>query len=476
MKSKRVAALICAVALAHATVVLAIGPGVPAACTGGDVFADGSFEATDPVTFLNPNYILSSTNFGSPLCDLVTCGDSGGTAGPRTGAFWAWFGGIAAAESAGATQMVLFPSGGASVTLHFYLRVGLVSQPYADMLEVKVDGVTQTTITEPTDAEAEYSLRSVDLSAFADGAVHPVTLLYSHPADGSVANFNVDDISLDVVCGLSVAAIQPTSGPADSATSVTVTGAAFDSGAALVIGDLAATGVTVPDAGTLLGSTPFPLTPGTLYDVTVTNPEMAVDAGAVLVEGWFADFLDVPQGNTYHDFIESIVRSKITAGCGTGTTYCPLNPVTRAQMAVFLLKGKNGPAYAPPACAGIFTDVACLPTPAFAVDWIEALFNAGITAGCGGGTTFCPDQSVTRAQMAVFLLKAEHGSAYAPPACAGVFTDVACLPTPAFAVSWIEQLYNENITGGCGPGPAYCPDNPVRRDQMAVFLSKTFAP
>jgi hypothetical protein len=71
--------------------------------------------------------------------------------------------------------------------------------------------------------------------------------------------------------------------------------------------------------------------------------------------------------------------------------------------------------------------------------------------------------------MAVFLLKAEHGSSFVPPSCTGLFTDVAC--PGGFAVDWIEQLSLEGITGGCG-GTNYCPNNPVRRDQMAVFLLK----
>ncbi|MGM3932435.1 hypothetical protein NA612_23245, partial [Salmonella sp. NW378] len=70
--------------------------------------------------------------------------------------------------------------------------------------------------------------------------------------------------------------------------------------------------------------------------------------------------------------------------------------------------------------------------------------------------------------MAVFLLVAEHGTGYVPPACSGIFTDVVC-PSP-FA-DWIEQLYNEGITGGCSTNPLlYCPSNPVSRAGMAVFL------
>ena len=107
--------------------------------------------------------------------------------------------------------------------------------------------------------------------------------------------------------------------------------------------------------------------------------------------------------------------------------------------------------------------------PSAFADWIEQLFHEGITGGCGNGN-YCPDNPVTRAQMAVFLLKAEHGSSYAPPVCTGVFPDVTC---PSTFAAWIEQLFHEDITAGCGNGD-YCPDNPNARGQMAVFLVKTF--
>jgi hypothetical protein len=72
--------------------------------------------------------------------------------------------------------------------------------------------------------------------------------------------------------------------------------------------------------------------------------------------------------------------------------------------------------------------------------------------------------------MAPFLLKAEHGGSYTPPACVGLFSDVPC---PSLFADWIEQLAAEAITGGCGGGN-YCPQNPATRGQMAVFLSITF--
>jgi hypothetical protein len=67
------------------------------------------------------------------------------------------------------------------------------------------------------------------------------------------------------------------------------------------------------------------------------------------------------------------------------------------------------------------------------------------------------------------LLKAKHGGCYTPPPCTpGFFGDVPC---PSAFADWIEALATEAITGGCGGGN-YCPTNPVRRDQMAVFLLK----
>ncbi len=89
----------------------------------------------------------------------------------------------------------------------------------------------------------------------------------------------------------------------------------------------------------------------------------------------------------------------MTGGCG-GANYCPSAPVTREQMAVFLLRTREGAAYVPPACTvPLFVDVPC--SSVFA-PWVNELVRRGITAGCGPGL-FCPTSPNTRAQMAVFL-------------------------------------------------------------------------
>jgi hypothetical protein len=181
-----------------------------------------------------------------------------------------------------------------------------------------------------------------------------------------------------------------------------------------------------------------------------------------------SSFSDVPTDYFAWSYIESLYAARVTGGCSTAPLlYCPNQPVSRDQMAVFLERGIHGSDFVPPAASSRFGDT----SGNWASAWIEALAADGITGGCGDGN-YCPNVTVTRAQMAVFLLRAMHGADYTPaPATGAVFADV---PADYWSAAWIEQLAAEGITGGCGNGN-FCPDAPVTRAQMAVFLVKTFA-
>jgi hypothetical protein len=182
-------------------------------------------------------------------------------------------------------------------------------------------------------------------------------------------------------------------------------------------------------------------------------------------------FFDVPETYWAWNYIERLYTAGITSGCGTNPLiYCPASIVTRDQMAVFLLRGEHGSSYLPPTATGIFQDV---PANYWAADWIEQLAAEGITSGCSvNPKLYCPTSVVTRDQMAVFLLKAKHGSGYVPPKATGIFEDI---PINYWAADWIEQLAAEGVTSGCSAGPMlYCPGTPVTRDQMAVFLVRNF--
>ena len=254
-----------------------------------------------------------------------------------------------------------------------------------------------------------------------------------------------------------------TSGPSAGGTPVNLVGNQFVSGATVTVGGVSA--VATVTSSTRIGATTPGLAPGALYDVAVTNPG---GPSSTLVKGWLSDFTDVPSSSPYHGPVETILRDGITSGCGGGN-YCSTSSVTRAQMAVFLLRAEHGSAYVPPPATGaVFGDVH---VGDFAADWIEQLYAEGVTGGCSASPPlFCPADSVTRGQMAAFLLKIYHGNGYTPPAATGIFSDV---PVSMPLAPWIEEIARLYVTVGCG-GTSYCPSSAVTRGQMAVFLAKTF--
>jgi peptidyl-Asp metalloendopeptidase len=115
-------------------------------------------------------------------------------------------------------------------------------------------------------------------------------------------------------------------------------------------------------------------------------------------------FTDVPPGAPFRNFIEALKNDGITSGCGP-TTYCPEAPVTRAQMAAFVLRARCGSSYLPNMPGSqTFSDVA-LSHPL--VRYIQKLYTLGITGGCASGPLrYCPDKAVTRGEMAVFIERA----------------------------------------------------------------------
>jgi hypothetical protein len=224
-------------------------------------------------------------------------------------------------------------------------------------------------------------------------------------------------------------------------------------------------------AGTYSGTADFDPGPGTYSftsaggdDFFVTKLETSNLATAV--------FGDVVSGYWAWDFVERLYNAGITGGCATNPLrYCPEETVTRAQMAVFLLRGIHGASYAPPG-VGAGTGFGDVPPSYWSATFIKQLAAEGITTGCGNGN-YCPEHPVTRAQMAVFLLRSKHGTAYTPPGV-GAGTGFGDVQPDYWAATWIKQLVTEGITAGCGNGN-YCPEQPVTRAQMAVFLVRTFS-
>ncbi|MFM8917593.1 MAG: hypothetical protein ACKOGP_07605, partial [Bacteroidota bacterium] len=98
------------------------------------LIVDGGFETGSGGTA----WTQSSLNFGTPICDLLNCGNGSGT-GPRTGNYWAWFGGFTGGvETASLTQSVVIPSG-ATTTMSFWIEQIICDSPQ-DFLEIRIDG------------------------------------------------------------------------------------------------------------------------------------------------------------------------------------------------------------------------------------------------------------------------------------------------------------------------------------------------
>ena len=182
-----------------------------------------------------------------------------------------------------------------------------------------------------------------------------------------------------------------------------------------------------------------------------------------------ASFADVPTNYWAYSWIERLYDTGVTTGCSQSPLgYCPDQSVTRAEMAIFLERSKG--TFNPPQGTGnIFADVSRFD---WFVDWVELLYADEITTGCATNPlSFCPNKAVTRAEMALFILRTKYGADFKPPAAQGYFADVH--RDNYWAADYIEQLYKEGITTGCGGGN-YCPERPVTRAEMAAFIMRAF--
>ena len=137
-------------------------------------------------------------------------------------------------------------------------------------------------------------------------------------------------------------------------------------------------------------------------------------------------------------------------------------------MSVYLLRAKEGPAYVPPPCTGLFQDTPCGSNP-FA-PWVERCSGEGSPAAAPSPRgNFCSNDAVNNAQMAVFLITSLGAS---PPACTSApFADVPCT---AFAAAFIAEEARRQITSGCGNGN-FCPSAVVTRGDMAGLVVRAFA-
>ena len=180
-------------------------------------------------------------------------------------------------------------------------------------------------------------------------------------------------------------------------------------------------------------------------------------------------FVDVPFDHWAHDEIETLYQGGYVSGCSSAPLmYCPENAMTRAESAVFVVRGINGAAYTPPDPGQlIFADV---PLSEWFSKWSAALWNAGYTAGCGTNPlVYCPLQEHTRTEGTVFFLRMLHGASYTPPDPRGIFADVSI---EFWGAKWIEEAYKAGLIPACASAPElkFCPDDPLTRAMAASMM------
>ena len=177
-------------------------------------------------------------------------------------------------------------------------------------------------------------------------------------------------------------------------------------------------------------------------------------------------FADVPPSAYYFDAANTLYAKGITSGCSAAPLdFCPTESISRAQMAIFLVRAIFGGDNFNAPVTPFFTDV---PPGSFGYQWIQELYQLGITTGCGDGK-FCPNDPVLRSQMAIFLVRTRLGATapfdYSPNA---YFTDV---PSDNYSFQWVQRIKQDQITSGC-TATTYCPGNAVTRGDMAILLTR----
>jgi hypothetical protein len=197
---------------------------------------------------------------------------------------------------------------------------------------------------------------------------------------------------------------------------------------------------------------------------------LAVLFGSVFFVGPPPLSAELPPGGTFIDddgsihegSIETVYAQGIAVGCDDrGIRFCPNEPITRGEMAGFLAGALNLPA------SGIdhFVDDDGYVLEAS----INSMADAAITLGCDptDPTRFCPERTLTRAEMATLLGRAFPGRV--PATAPDAFID-----DDGIHEGNINRIAAANITAGCNPpeNTRYCPGERVTRGQMATFITR----
>ncbi len=187
-------------------------------------------------------------------------------------------------------------------------------------------------------------------------------------------------------------------------------------------------------------------------------------------------FTDVTPATAYFDYISLMKSEGISAGCSASPPmYCPDTPVTRAQMAVFLVVALDlatGTTLTFPPTP-YFQDVPASGAPdSIYFNYVQRIAQLGITAGCSSAPPlYCPDTALTQGQMAVFVIsswmKANNLSTFTYTTTP-YFTDVPATD-PFF--KFVQKMKDMGFWTGC-TATTYCESASVTRGDMAPMMMR----
>ena len=170
---------------------------------------------------------------------------------------------------------------------------------------------------------------------------------------------------------------------------------------------------------------------------------------------------DVPEDAFYSTPVSDLASESVFDGTECEAGFCPGEAIDRKTMAVWIVRVLDG---ADPSAVTRtrFNDV---DVGSFYAPFIERMAELGVTRGCGDGSGFCPEATVIRAQMAVFISRAYDLPDGSDPG----FSDI---PAGAWYEADVARLAASSITSGCGDGTRFCPNQDTTRAQMATFLTR----
>ncbi|CAN5173988.1 hypothetical protein BH18ACT5_BH18ACT5_17780 [soil metagenome] len=193
------------------------------------------------------------------------------------------------------------------------------------------------------------------------------------------------------------------------------------------------------------------------YQYLLTAPHLTAPGGSAAAPVVLANTFTDDNGNPHEANIEKLYASGITVGCGGGR-YCPLAPITRGQIALFIHRLLGGAA-----SGGDYYDD---DNGSVYEEAVNAITQAGIGFGCGE-REYCPETGLRRDEMAELLTRTFDLA----PSTSDFFGDDE---GSGFEAA-INALRQAGITIGCDPNNpgSYCPNRILTRDEMASFFARS---